>query len=135
MDIFEKVKNLNLPLGEYLIAGSGPMAARSIRDYKDIDILVTERLYEKLKKDDWEIVEVDGVNDKFEVLKKDKYEAGKNLWFGDYRPNSEFLITNAEIINGIPFLPLPELVKFKKALGREKDLKDIKLIEDYLNNK
>ena len=30
---------------------------------------------------------------------------------------------------------LNELIKFKTALGREKDFRDIKLINEYLNNK
>lgn len=133
MDIFEEVKKLNLPLGEYVVVGSGPMAARGIRDYKDIDILVTKNLYSKLIKQSWKTVEINGVNGKFEVLKNDKFEVDKKLWCGNYKPDTENLIKSAEIINGVPFLLLKELIKFKKALGREKDLKDIILIENYLN--
>jgi len=135
MDIFEEVKNLNLPLGQYLVLGSGPMAARRIREYKDIDILVTENLYEELVKQGWKTVEINGVNGKFKVLKNGKFEVDKRLWCGDYKPDIEALIKNAEIINGVPFLQLSELVKFKTALGREKDLKDIELIHNYLQNK
>lgn len=64
MDIFEEVKNLNLPLGQYLVAGSGPIAAHGIRDYKDIDILVTENLYNKLMKSGWSLVSLPGVDGK-----------------------------------------------------------------------
>jgi hypothetical protein len=42
------------------------------------------------------------------------------------------LIRNAEIIDGVPFIKLDELIKFKKALGRDKDKKDVELIEQYL---
>jgi large subunit ribosomal protein L21 len=40
-------------------------------------------------------------------------------------------IKEANIINGISFMNLHELVKFKKALGREKDLVDVGLVEEY----
>lgn len=134
MDIFNEVKKLNFPLGEYVIIGSGPMAARGIRGYKDIDILVAENFYRKLLKDGWKIVEIKGANGEFKVLKNGKFEVDKRLWRGGYKPNTEILIRSAELINGIPFMPLPELIKFKKALGREKDLEDIKLIKKYLEN-
>lgn len=42
------------------------------------------------------------------------------------------MIRNAEIIEGVPFIRLSELIKFKMALGRDKDKKDIELIEQYL---
>jgi len=42
------------------------------------------------------------------------------------------LILDSEIINGIWFLSLKQLIKFKKDYGRPKDLTDIKLIEDHL---
>lgn len=135
MNIFEEVKSLNFPIGEYLIAGSGPMAAHGIRDYKDIDILASEKLYEDLKKSKWEICLLDGVGGKREVLKYEKFEVGKNLWVNSYNPNTEEILKSAEIINDVPFLPLSELIKYKKALGREKDLRDIILIEEYLKNK
>lgn len=134
MDIFEEVKKLNLPPGEYVIVGSGPMAARGIRRYKDIDILVTKKFYKKLIKQGWKTVEINGVNGKFVVLKNGKFEADKRLCIGDYKPDIEAVIKNAEVINGIPFMRLEELIKFKTALGREKDLKDIELIEKYLKN-
>lgn len=56
----------------------------------------------------------------------------KRLWHGNYKPDTENLIKSAEIISGVPFLTLQELMKFKKALGREKDLQDIKLMKQHL---
>jgi|SRR3989344_1073991 len=130
MDIFKEVKNLNLPFGKYVVVGSGPLVARGIRDFKDIDILVTEDLYEKLSQEEGWIVGSGEAGRK--VLMKNIFEIDKVFWCKDYRPDTEELIKNAEIINGIPFLQLPEVVKFKKTLGREKDFNDIKLIDEYL---
>ena len=57
------------------------------------------------------------------------------MWHEDYRPNTKNLLKNADIINGVPFLQLNELLKFKEALGREKDVKDIELINQYIRKK
>jgi hypothetical protein len=132
MNIFQEVKKLDLPIGEYVVVGSGPMAAREIRAFKDIDILVSEKLYDELVKKGWEVVEVEGVGGKFKVLKKDIFEINTTLWHGDYKPDNKNLIEQAEIICDVPFLQLKELIKFKTALAREKDLKDIELINNYL---
>ena len=132
MNIFEDVKKLNLPLGEYVVVGSGPMAARGIREYKDIDVLVTENLYKKLLNQGWKKVEINGVNGKFDVLKNGKFEVDKRLWCANYKPDTNQIIKNADLINGVSFMTLLELIKFKTALGREKDLKDIELIKNHL---
>ena len=50
MNIFDQVKSLNLPLGKYVVVGGGVLAAHGIRDFKDIDILITEELFDELKK-------------------------------------------------------------------------------------
>ncbi|MDP2856193.1 MAG: hypothetical protein Q8N90_03725 [bacterium] len=42
------------------------------------------------------------------------------------------LIREAEIIDGLPFVKLKYVLKWKKLSGREKDLKDIETIERFL---
>lgn len=39
--LLEELKDLDLPSGEYVVVGSGALGARSIRDPKDLDILVS----------------------------------------------------------------------------------------------
>lgn len=68
-----------------------------------------------------------------EYLYKDELE----LW-KDWKPGKwdiKELISEAEIIDSLPFVRLENLVKWKKLKSREKDLKDVKIIEDYLNKK
>ncbi len=40
-ELFKKVKNLNLPIGDYALFGSAPMGIRGLRECHDIDIIVT----------------------------------------------------------------------------------------------
>ena len=132
MNIFKKLKQLNLPLGEYVLVGSGPLAARGIREASDLDIAVTRKLLEELI-----------ASKKFRKIKKygrlfleaENLDIITQLDWDDYPTKVEEAIKTADIINGFPFLNISETIKFKKALGRKKDFKDIKLLEDYYKNK
>lgn len=42
MDIWKRLKELNFPIGEYLVTG-GAMAAHGIREAHDLDILITPK--------------------------------------------------------------------------------------------
>lgn len=131
-NIFEKVKELNLPFGKYVIVGSGILDALNIRSASDIDIAVTKDLHEELRKDGtWREEELYGKI----FLQKDIFTIISKLDWEAYKTTTEEAINSAKIINDVPFLNLEELLKFKKALNREKDIKDIKLLEEMLNNK
>lgn len=127
MNIFEDVKFLNLPIGEYAVVGGGVLAAHGLREHRDVDLVVTKNLYNHLRAIGWSVAE-----DKLNVLRMEKYEADSNFHWKEYQPDITKLIKEADIINGIPFVKLQELLIFKKNLGRKKDLEDIKLIEEYL---
>ena len=132
IDIFQKVKGLNLPLGQYVVFGSGPLAAHGIRETRDVDLLVLPELYDKLKQEGWEEKSWE-TPPPGRYLYKDNVEVGDNWDYDEYNPDPKWLIENAEVIDSIPFAPLEEVIKWKKAFGRDKDLADIKLIEDYLH--
>ncbi len=127
MTIFEEVKKLNLPIGQYAVVGSGVMSAHDIRLHHDVDLIVTKNLFEILKDSGWQ-----SVPNRNSVLKNGNYEVDADYKYGEYQPDHDGLIGNAEIIEGVPFIRLSELIKFKMALGRDKDKKDIELIEQYL---
>lgn len=128
--IFNQVADLNLPFGEYAVVGSGVMSAHGIREHKDIDLLVTPRLYEELKAKGWK---EKAIRPDFVVVENDIFEASPNMiTLPMYQPDVPKLIREADIINGISFVKLEEVINFKRAMGREKDLKDIDLINNYL---
>lgn len=133
MDIIEKIKELNFPKDQYVVVGSGILDVLGIRKSKDIDIAITENLHNKLRESgEWE------ERKRYELikvfLKKDVYEIIPQLNWEDYNTTTEEVISSATIIEGIPFMNLNELIKFKTALGREKDFKDIELIKEYQKN-
>lgn len=131
-NFFEKIKELNLPFGKYVIIGSGTLDALGIRPASDIDIAVTKDLQEELRKDGtWQEKELYGKI----FLEKDIYTIIPQLNWEKYKTTTEEAISSALIIKDIPFMNLEELLRFKKALNRDKDIKDIKLLEEMLRKK
>lgn len=121
----DELQALNLPQDSFAIFGSGPIAVRGLRDAKDLDIVV--------RKDVWdELAKKYPKNEKGTGLQIGNIEAFDQWspWFDD--PN--MLIDTAEIIDGLPFVRLEHVVAWKKAMGREKDIKDLELIKNFLSS-
>lgn len=130
-EIISKVKELNFPKGEYVVFGSCPMTIAGLRESNDIDMLISESLYEKLEEAGWEKINK-GPNDT--PLTKDIFELHNTWEFSTYSPSLEELLSDADIIDGIPFASLQHVRKWKEAWGRPKDVEDVKLIDKYLKN-
>ncbi len=128
-DIIAKVKAQNWPQGSYVVFGSCPMALAGIREASDIDMLVSAELYEALGRQGWQEV-VKSPNDK--PLVRGDFEAHANWEFSSYSPTLEELLTKATVVDGVPFASLEDVRKWKAVGGRDKDVKDVKLIDAYL---
>lgn len=134
-NIFEEIERLEFPKDEFVVLGSGILAALGIREASDVDILATSELFAKLKGDDawtYQIVEVNGTP-------REKLTSGLAEVFKDFRwqggdMSPEDGIAEAVKIQGINFLPLLRLREIKTQMGREKDVRDIALIDQYLAN-
>ena len=94
-------------------------------------MLVSPKLYEQLKKEGWEKVYK---GEKDEPLTHDIFEAHDTWEFSPYAPNLEELLSRAIEYEGINFASIEDVRKWKKASGTPKDLTDLKLIDQYLNN-
>jgi len=118
-----ELKKLNLPNDKYAVFGSGPLAIRGIRNSKDIDIIVKLDLWNKL------IKRYPQENDK--LIRIGFIEIYKNWlpWFEDVN----LLIDDADIFERIRFVKLKYVLAWKKSFGREKDKKDIQLIEKNID--
>lgn len=131
-EIIDKVKELNLPEGGYIVFGSCPMAAAELREAGDIDFLVSEEVLEQFKAAGWKEIDK-GPNDK--PLTYDVFEAHTSWDFASYKPTLKQLLATADIIDGVPFASLQEVRRWKAASGRPKDLVDIDLIDKHLKSK
>jgi hypothetical protein len=128
MRIAEKIAQLYLPAGSYVVFGSCVLEMSGIRTARDIDIVVTPELFEEFKaKGDWRVVQHDG----FETLEKDGFDLTISWDHPENLPNVEELVVDAEIVEGIPFVCLDRLASWKRQAGRDKDILDLELIQTY----
>ncbi|MEM4240067.1 MAG: hypothetical protein QXM31_01795 [Candidatus Woesearchaeota archaeon] len=120
--LLEELKKLNLPSDKFAVFGSAPMAVRNIRDVDDLDVIVKQDLWDELCKKH--------KNDGNKVIHIGKIDIFRQWepWFDDINP----LIDTADIIDGIRYVSLDYLVKWKKMMNREKDRKDLLLVNDFL---
>jgi hypothetical protein len=123
MNISQEIKNINLPQGSYVVVGSGILGALGIRQSNDIDLIVSREVYENLEAQGWSY---DSWPDQ-QTLTKGLFEVGVH-WYGK---EVDELIKDAQYVEGIPYLGLDDTYEWKKKLGREKDLKDLELIDEY----
>lgn len=127
-EVVSKVRSLNLLKGEYVVFGSGPLAALGIRVVGDIDMLVSSELLEELRSQGWKQV----AKSKDDLpLTHDVFEAHDSWSFSTYSPSLKELLDRSFEVDGVTFASLEDVKKWKMASGRDMDLKDLQLIETY----
>lgn len=133
INIFEEVKKLDFPSEHFMVVGSGIMAVKGIRDAYDLDIVVSQELFNKCKNDEWELKPWtrSGRIGK-DWLKGGSVDLVTEIQSGDEDYDLEKLKEEGEFIDGVWFLSLNQLIKFKRIYGRPKDFDDIALMEKYL---
>lgn len=129
-DIVSRIKNLNLPEGQFMICGSAILQLLNIREAKDIDLLVTPELFIELQKNGWV------KNSKYPTTIDNQDQtvgAKQTLDFMKQNYSLKEALPLAYWYEKIPFINLEMLIDAKTQLGREKDLNDIQLIQEYLS--
>ncbi len=126
-DLFQKVKDLKLPMGKYALFGTAVLGVRGLKDCRDIDIIVTDDLWNDCKNEGWKTGEAVEGN---QCLLSGRIEIWKTWGPGQW--NIRQLIDEAEIIDGLSFVKLERVLEWKKIRAWEKDLKDIEIIERFL---
>ncbi|MBC7836447.1 zinc ABC transporter substrate-binding protein [Acetobacteraceae bacterium] len=136
MNIFQELEKLNFPPDQYIVVGGAVMAVHGLREANDLDIIVTPELFEKCKKEGWEVLPWTKPGNPGKVwLKKDSVELYEELNYNQEKnPTAKDLLQEAEIIQGIAFITLARLIDFKRVYGRPRDFEDIALMERYLTN-
>lgn len=135
--IKQKIGELGLPSGQYILVGGSALAAHGLRETKDLDIAVVPELFERLVSEGWELdLAYHGKWNRRRVV-KDGVEIYPDFYLEkqDRFLDVQTMIDEADIIEGIPLVSLSQLLLFKEDSGREKDLADIALIADFLNSR
>ncbi|PLW80083.1 hypothetical protein C0585_04155 [Candidatus Woesearchaeota archaeon] len=118
MELVEKLKKLNLPVNSFAIFGSGQLCIRNLIPWRDIDIIAKKDLWDELSKKYGD--------------KGHKIEIGDIEIFYDWPgfDNIDKLIDTADFIEGLPFVNIENVLKWKKERNHLKDAKHIMLLEN-----
>lgn len=142
-EMLKKLEELNLPKDQFAVFGSGPMAIRGMREAGDLDLIVTDKLWQQL------------IDDGHKVIKETWHEMeqadGKTIdHYREYvvlvpAPNIEVfnkwpfvsasadeLVAEAKMIDGVPFVSLDRVIEWKTGFNRPKDHKDVEMIKKFL---
>lgn len=123
--LLEEFRELDLPDGEYAIYGSGPMAVRGIKSTEDLDVIVTDGLYQELKRK----YPKDPAKERVKIGEIEIYP----VWAWNPKMKGlEKSLERAELIKGFRYVRLEDLIKWKRKMARPKDFEHIKMIENYL---
>jgi len=123
-----ELKAIGLPPDDFAVFGSGPLAARGLRDVSDLDIVARGEAWEKAKRfgtpgqtqsGDASFFFADG---KIEICDR----------WGPVEWNTDQLIDTADAIDDVRFVKIEIVMQDKIKRGREKDLKDVELIGRYM---
>ena len=116
LSFFAKLRALELPTADYAIFGSGPLAVRGlIEEVHDLDVVARGTAWEQAK--GLGEVRIAPEGDPVVWLEEGSIEVFGG-WLGW---DIDMLIDNAEIIDGLPFARLEDVLAFKLSLGRPKD--------------
>lgn len=120
-ELKKTIYKYNLDPNKYLIIGGASMVIQGLKkETSDIDIAVSEEYFEYL---------LENYDCKLEEGKIDIYYIDDIINFGRNYYNLEEKI----ILDGIPCQNITGLIKLKKELSREKDLKDLHIIYEKIN--
>ena len=119
-EMIEKLKAFPYDPAEYWVITGGAMVLYGIREESsDIDLGCTAGLANRLEQEGYLY----------------KVTDDGNRWFKlgeDIEVFENWLFDTVDHVDGIPVISVQGLIEMKKDLGREKDLRDIALINDFL---
>jgi len=129
VDLFDRLRSLALPSGDFAVFGSGPLIVRGIIEAtNDLDVISRGPAWERtlqlgtlvyLEEHDVEVVSFDD----------GAITVGTSWAYGEF--DVDQLIDTAEIIEGLPFVRLEYVVRYKETAARPKDLAHLRALADH----
>jgi len=131
MTIIERVRQAGLPLDECVVIGSGILDALGLRQASDVDLVVTQRLFDELRQSSEYIYSQRYGSD---VLDKNDQEICLRWGMGSDTYDYSQLIDHSVVVDGVRFTSPEFVLAWKRFMDRPKDKPDIRLLEEYLQN-
>lgn len=132
LDFKKELTKYNLDESNSVVIGSGILNSLGIRESRDIDAVLEEKTFQNLKINSSLIETQNEYGAK--LLTNDSVEFS-NRWYIDSLGidlSFEDLVQQSSVIDGVRYVDLELLLEIKKLWAREKDLKDVELIQNYL---
>ena len=131
----DKVKALNLPLDQIIVIGSGILDQLGIRSASDIDLAASSDLMKKLSEESSDWIKKFDDNQRFYFIKDDGSAEVWDGWEFDGQVVSyDGLLDYVVEYDGVRFVNLEFLSRWKKWRSLEKDTQDVKLIDEWRAN-
>lgn len=135
MEIKSKLEELGLNSDNTVVIGSGILNALNLRESKDIDIVVTEEKYKELS-DNSRFKK--GQNQGREILDDGLFEIGTSWTVVGRNWKFEDLLNHSTTMDSVLYNTVEFLLDVKRRWiadgeGRQKDIEDVKLMEQYLS--
>ena len=131
----DRVKALNLPLDQIIVIGSGILDQLGIRPASDIDLAASSDLMKKLSEESGDWIKKFDDNQRFYFIKDDGSAEVWDGWdFDGQTVSYDDLLDYAVEYDGVRFVDLEFLRKWKSWRGREKDVRDVELIDEWRAN-
>ena len=131
----DKVKALDLPLDQIIVIGSGILDQLGIRPAVDIDLAVSSDLMKKLSEESSDWIKKFDDNQRFYFIKDDGSAEVWDGWEFDGQVVSyDGLLDYVVEYDGVRFVNLEFLSRWKKWLSLEKDTQDVKLVDEWRAN-
>lgn len=128
----KKLLSLKMPTKDYVVFGGGVMFAHGFYDLpSDVDVLARGKAWKKAK--EHHLLHESKLGDVVVKLFDGKVEIFKKM--DDYGVDVDKMIAEADVIGGIRFAKLGEVLRIKKQMGREKDKKHMEMIREYMRKR
>lgn len=126
--LFDRLRMMNLPAGDYAVFGSGPLLVRGIiHSCNDLDVICRGAA--------WQAVRVQGAIEflpeydiEIVTMLEGKLTFGTRWGIGDF--DIDELIESAEIIDDLPFVRLEHVVAYKKTRASTKDVQHLEALKN-----
>ncbi len=125
-EVIARILALQLPATQYVVVGGAALSIRDLRETDDIDLVVTPDLFSSLLRSGWS--SKPRPNGK-PGLRYDCFEAYLDVNSDGFSRSTPWLMEHAEVLHGIPCVDLETLIGWKRTYGRDKDLRDVEILE------
>ena len=127
-NLFDLLRSLELPIGDFAVFGSGPLIVRGIVEgANDLDVISRGAAWERAL----DVGELVSLPDGARIVScfGGAVTIGRNWAYGEF--DIDELIETAEVIDGLPFARIEHVVRYKEVAARPKDFAHLELLAQH----